>query len=147
MSAMCVAAVAVLISGCATTSETDTAPSSSSSPQSSETAEPTPSATATEEPRFTDAELAQTCIDATVSVFAPDVEFDIDATRIEHRIVEPEWLVLVPASTGGQIAESQCTIGGTPLAPVIEMSSGSIDPLPEEQIQRLIRGENEGGTE
>ncbi|WP_341957583.1 hypothetical protein [Microbacterium sp. LWH13-1.2] len=80
-------------------------------------------------------------------MFAPDVQFDIDATRIEHRIVEPEWLVLVPATTAGQVAESQCTIGGTPSAPVIEMSSGSIDPLPEEQIQRLIRGENEGGTE
>lgn len=144
---MCVAAAAVLISGCASASEPDTAPSPSSSPQTSETAEPAPSATASEEPRFTDAELAQTCIDATISVFASDVEFDIDATRIEHRIVDPEWLVLVPATTGGQVAESQCTIGGTPSAPVIEMSSGSIDPLPEEQIQRLIRGESEGGTE
>lgn len=81
----------------------------------------------------------------TASTFAGDVVFDIENTRIEHRNVEPEWLVLVPAKTAGLDAQSQCTIGGTPESPVIELSSGSIQPLPEEQIRNLIDGKNEGG--
>lgn len=94
---------------------------------------------------FTREQLAQTCIDATVSTFAADVRFDIANTRIERRAVSPEWLVIVPARTGGIDAHSLCTIGGTPSAPVMELSSGSLSELPEEQVQRLIRGENEGG--
>jgi hypothetical protein len=91
-------------------------------------------------------QLAQTCIDATRSAFASDVEFDIETVRIEERTVQPEWLVLVPARTAGGTGEAQCTIGGSPASPVVEMSSASLVPLPEEQVQNLIRGENEGGT-
>ncbi|WP_194420550.1 hypothetical protein [Microbacterium abyssi] len=96
-------------------------------------------------PAFTDNQLAQICIDVTTSVYDADVVFDPAAARIEKRTVTPEWLVLVPAQTNGYDGESVCTIGGSPADPDIEMSSGSIQPLPEEQIQRLIRGENEGG--
>lgn len=99
-----------------------------------------------ESAQFDAAQLAQTCIDATVSAFASDVEFDSDAVRIEERTVQPEWLVLVPARTAGGAGEAQCTIGGSPESPSVEMSSASLTPLPEEQIQNLIRGENEGGT-
>lgn len=94
---------------------------------------------------FTDSVLAQICIDATRSAFDVDVEFDPAGTRVEQRTVTPEWLVLVPARTLGYEAESVCTIGGTPADPDIGTSSASIEPLPEEQIQRLIRGEDEGG--
>ncbi|WP_314097860.1 hypothetical protein [Microbacterium foliorum] len=94
---------------------------------------------------FTRDELSQICIDATVSTFDAGVRFDAANTRIEHRSVTPEWLVIVPARTGDFDGRSLCTIGGTPSAPVLEMASGSISDLPEEQIQRLIRGENEGG--
>lgn len=74
--------------------------------------------------------------------------FDLDDARIERRTVTPEWLVLVPVqSSTFTNAQAQCTIGGTPSAPVIEMSSASLHPFPEEQVQNLIRGENEGGTE
>jgi hypothetical protein len=114
------------------------------------TAEPTPTAepSATPGPEFgafTFEQLAQICIDATVSTFAPDVVFDAPNTRIEQRIVAPEWLVIVPAATMGYQGQSVCTIGGTPDAPEMELGSGSIEQLPEEQIQNLIRGENEGG--
>lgn len=106
-----------------------------------------PSAPATGEEfgAFTRTELAQICIDATASTFAEDVRFDLAGTRVEHRTVTPEWLVIVPAQTGGLSGRSLCTIGGSPAAPVLELSAGSISELPEEQIQRLIRGENEGG--
>lgn len=105
-----------------------------------------PAPTSTSAPAFTEAELAQTCVDATSSAFGADVEFDIESTRIEERTVDPQWLVLVPAHTAGYDGEAQCTIGGSPEEPVIEMSTASINPLPEEQIQNLIVGENEGGT-
>lgn len=116
-------------------------------------AEPTPQSTPTTAPptapsgfgAFTADELVQICIDATISAFAPDVAFDAPNARIEHRSVSPEWLVLVPARTSGLDAQAQCTIGGSPSAPVLGMSSGSIQPLPEEQIQNLMRGDNEGG--
>lgn len=104
-----------------------------------------PPATDAEFGAFTRDELAQICVDATVSTFSSDVRFDLGNTRIEHRIVDPEWLVIVPAQTGGIDGRSLCTVGGTPSAPVLELSSGSISELSEEQIQRLIRGENEGG--
>ncbi|GGD62779.1 hypothetical protein [Microbacterium murale] len=96
-------------------------------------------------PAFTESELVQICIDATTSAYDPGVVFDAQGARIEKRTVPPEWLVLVPAQTNGYDGESVCTIGGSPADPDIEMASGSIQPLPEEQIQRLIRGENEGG--
>ncbi|MGN7964895.1 hypothetical protein ACTJKK_02335 [Microbacterium sp. 22179] len=94
---------------------------------------------------FTADELANICIDATSSAFAQDVQFDPGNTRIEQRNVEPEWLVLVPARTSGVDGEAQCTIGGSPETPEIELSSASVERLPEAQIQRLIDGENEGG--
>lgn len=94
---------------------------------------------------FTAAELAQICIDATLSAFPADVAFTVDETRIEKRSVSPEWLVLVPAQASGLEAQAQCTIGGSPSAPALGMSSASLEPLPEEQIENLIRGENEGG--
>ena len=114
------------------------------------TAEPTPSQSPVESPvpefgAFTAEQLTQICIDATVSTFGPDVVFDNENTRIEKRTVTPEWLVLVPAATMGYEAQSVCTIGGTPAEPKMELGSGSIERLPEEQIQNLIRGENEGG--
>lgn len=112
------------------------------------TAEPTPEPTASPAPEFgafTFEQLAQICIDATVSSYAPDVVFDTPNTRIEQRIVTPEWLVIVPAATMGYQGQSVCTIGGTPAEHQLELGSGSIEQLPEEQIQNLIRGENEGG--
>lgn len=148
-------AAGALLTACApepTTPEpTPTTPSPSPTATMTSSPEPAPSATAPSgaEPHspFTDAELAQVCIDATRSTFADDVEFGIADVRIEERTVEPRWLVILPARTGGIDAEAVCTIGGTPADPVIEMSSGSIEPLSEEQIQNLINGENEGGTE
>lgn len=119
-------------------------------PDPSPTADPTPTQTPTKAPEtpsaFTTSELVQICIDATTSAY-DDVEFDAAGARIEKRTVTPEWLVLVPAQTNGYDAESVCTIGGSPADPDIELSSASIQPLPEEQIQNLIRGENEGGTD
>jgi len=94
---------------------------------------------------FASEELAQICIDATLSAFPADVAFTIEDTRIEQRLVSPEWLVLVPAQASGLEAQAQCTIGGSPSAPELGMSSASLEPLPEEQIENLIRGENEGG--
>lgn len=125
-------------------------PTPTSSPSESPTVEPSPTAEPTETPApefgaFTFEQLAQICIDTTVSTFAPDVVFDVPNTRIEQRIVTPEWLVIVPAATMGYQGQSVCTIGGTPAEPQVELGSGSIEQLPEEQIQNLIRGENEGG--
>jgi hypothetical protein len=94
---------------------------------------------------FASEELAQICIDATLSAFPADVAFTIEDTRIEQRLDSPEWLVLVPAQASGLEAQAQCTIGGSPSAPELGMSSASLEPLPEEQIENLIRGENEGG--
>lgn len=118
------------------------------------TSEPSPSLQPTAQPTetpvpgygaFSFEDLTRTCVDVTISNYAPDVVFDTEGTRIEQRLVEPEWLVLVPVTTSGYEGQSVCTIGGTPADPQIELSSGSIEKLPEEQIQNLIRGENEGG--
>lgn len=109
-------------------------------------ANPAPTSTAQSDTDFSIDELSAICIDMTSSAFAEDVEFDAASTRVEQRDVDPEWLVLVPARTGDHDGEAQCTIGGTPDDPKVEMSAASIEPLPEDQIQRLIIGENEGGT-
>lgn len=161
--ARCVAASALAVvliggaSGCAalpsTSSPVPTSTASTPDPTPS-VAEPTtePSATpeSTQAPAddfggFASEELAQICIDATLSAFPADVAFTIEDTRIEQRLVSPEWLVLVPAQASGLEAQAQCTIGGSPSAPELGMSSASLEPLPEEQIENLIRGENEGG--
>lgn len=133
----------------------DAVPTSTSTPEpapsaSVPTGEPTPTDAPVESPApafgaFTAEQLTQICIDATVSTFAPDVVFDKENTRIEQRTVTPEWLVLVPAATMGYEGQSVCTIGGAPTEPQMELGSGSIERLPEEQVQNLIRGENEGG--
>lgn len=157
--------IAAVTAGCAgLPGSTGPAPTSSAtaspSPEAT-TAPPTPAPVATTdapvpEPAppadagygaFTHDELAQICIDATVSTFSSDVRFDVENTRIEQRTVTPEWLVIVPAQTVGIDGRSLCTIGGTPSAPELELASGSISEMPEEQIQRLIRGENEGGDQ
>ncbi|MFJ3471318.1 hypothetical protein ACIPJ1_00125 [Microbacterium maritypicum] len=147
-------ALTALVGALAATAGCAAAPTA---PTSTATATPTPDPTAsvpsTEAPpttgssfgAFTRDELTQICVDATASTFSADVQFDIESARIEHRTVDPEWLVIVPARTGGIDGQSLCTIGGTPSAPTLELSSGSITELPEDQIQRLIRGENEGG--
>ncbi|RKN68762.1 hypothetical protein [Microbacterium sp. CGR2] len=96
---------------------------------------------------FSDAQLVQACIDVTTGAFGATVDFDVDGARIEQRTADPDWLVLVPAAAEGFDGEAQCTIGGSPSAPVIGLSSASIEPLPEEQIQNLIAGKNEGGTQ
>ncbi|WEK62013.1 MAG: hypothetical protein P0Y60_04430 [Candidatus Microbacterium colombiense] len=146
---------AAALAGCApetnaaepSASPTATHESSTRSPEPSASTAP-PQTQAPETPAaFTEAELAQICIDATRSTYDPGVTFDAAGARIEKRTVTPEWLVLVPAQTNGYAGESVCTIGGSPSSPQVEMSSGSIQPLTEEQIQKLIRGENEGGTE
>lgn len=130
------------------TSTPDTTPTPT--PSETPTIEPSPTSEPTEPPApeygaFTFEQLAQICIDVTVSAYAPDVVFDAESTRIEMRTVAPQWLVLVPVTTSGYQGQSVCTIDGSPDDPQIELSSGSIEQLPEEQIQRLIRGENEGG--
>ncbi|CAH0135962.1 hypothetical protein SRABI98_00418 [Microbacterium sp. Bi98] len=153
-------AVVVLIggiSGCASlpgasspvpTSSAEPAPSAtqtgSETPTPTSTPTPTPTSSA-EFGEFSGEELAQICVDATLSAFPADVVFSAEKTRIEHRLVSPEWLVLVPAQASGLEAQAQCTIGGSAAAPQLGMSSASLEPLPEEQIQNLIRGENEGG--
>ncbi|WP_186307537.1 hypothetical protein [Microbacterium sp. 1.5R] len=141
--------------GCAATPDastpvpTSTATSPAPSPSATEPApssSPEPSETSSAEfGEFAGAELAQICIDATLSAFPAEVSFAPESTRIERREVTPEWLVLVPAQAAGLEAQAQCTIGGSPSAPELGMSSASLEPLPEEQIQNLIRGENEGG--
>lgn len=95
---------------------------------------------------FSAAELTSICVDATASAFAADVEFDTEHVRIEERAVDPRWLVLVPARTGQFNGEAQCTVGGEPASPDIEIANASIEKLPESQIQNLIVGDNEGGT-
>ncbi len=147
-------AVVIAVSGCAALPgatpvprSTATATPTTSAPTPAATTTPLPAPTPTTAPAYGDFsgdQLAQICVDETVSTFNPDVTFDLGRTRIERRTVTPEWLVIVPARTGGLDGRSLCTIGGTPASPVIEMASGSIDELPEAQIQRLIRGENEG---
>ncbi|WP_394194661.1 hypothetical protein [Microbacterium foliorum] len=163
--ARCVAASALIVflvggaSGCAaapgasgpvptsTASTPDPTPSTAQpTSEPSVASEPTPTPTASADfGGFASAQLAQICIDATLSAFPADVAFTIEDTRIEQRLVSPEWLVLVPAQASGLEAQAQCTIGGPPSAPELGMSSASLEPLPEEQIQNLIRGENEGG--
>lgn len=139
--------VGVTLAGCAASPES-TGGGASATPV--QTVTPTPEqTTAPVEPTmtpaaFTESELAQICIDATTSAFDPDVEFDASGVRVEQRTVTPEWLVLVPAQTMGYSGEAQCTIGGSPADPDVDMAAASIERLPEEQIQRLIRGENEG---
>lgn len=140
-----------IASGCAALSGgTSPAPTSTASvsPTVKATATPpTPSANPASPPEFgefTEEQLTRICVNKTVSTFNPDVTFDLGGTRIERRTVTPEWLVIVPARTGGLDGRSLCTIGGSPASPVVEMASGSLDELPEAQIQRLIRGENEG---
>ncbi|MEV8174593.1 hypothetical protein [Microbacterium sp. NPDC079176] len=161
--ARCVAASALVVflvggaSGCAAlpsaSSPVPTSTASTPDPSPS-AADPTPDPSASPEPTqapaddfggFASDELAQICIDATLSAFPADVAFTIEDTRIEKRSVTPEWLVLVPAQASGLEAQAQCTIGGSPSAPELGMSSASLEPLPEEQIENLIRGENEGG--
>ncbi|MFJ6428314.1 MULTISPECIES: hypothetical protein [Microbacterium] len=145
---------AVALAGCASGSTPSSAiPTSSSNPTPgpSATSEPTAAPTPTPSPssaefgEFTADELVTICIDATRSGFAGDVQFDSASSRIEHRNVSPDWLVLVPAQTAGFEGEAQCTIGGTPSSPDIGLSSASIERLPEDQIQKLIDGKNEGG--
>ncbi|MFJ4017581.1 hypothetical protein [Microbacterium sp. NPDC090014] len=161
--ARCVAASALVVflvggaSGCAAlpsaSSPVPTSTASTPDPSPS-AADPTPDPSVSPEPTatpsdgfggFESGELAQICIDATLSAFPADVAFTIEDTRIEKRSVAPEWLVLVPAQASGLEAQAQCTIGGSPSAPELGMSSASLEPLPEEQIENLIRGENEGG--
>lgn len=161
--ARCVAASALVVflvggaSGCAAlpgaSSPVPTSTASTPDPSPS-VADPSPEPSASPEPTqtppdgfdgFERGELAQICIDATLSAFPADVAFTIEDTRIEERSVTPEWLVLVPAQASGLEAQAQCTIGGSPAAPELGMSSASLEPLPEVQIENLIRGENEGG--
>jgi hypothetical protein len=161
--ARCVAASALAVvliggvSGCAvlpgasSPAPTSTATTPDPTPSVAEpTSEPSAAPEPTQTPAgdyggFAGAELAQICIDATLSAFPADVAFTIEDTRIEQRLVSPEWLVLVPAQASGLEAQAQCTIGGSPAAPELGLSSASLEPLPEEQIENLIRGENEGG--
>lgn len=104
-----------------------------------------PVSTATGYGDFSQEDLASICIDATSSAFEEGVAFDADRVRVEERAVDPQWLVLVPAHATGFAGEAQCTIGGTPASPEVEISNASIQPLPEAQIQNLIDGKNEGG--
>lgn len=139
----------VTLAGCAASPES-TGEGAGQTPAPEQTSTPTPAQTTapvepTESPAaFTESELAQICIDATTSAFDPDVEFDASGVRVEQRTVTPEWLVLVPALTLGYSGEAQCTIGGSPTDPEVDMAAASIERLPEEQIQKLIRGENQG---
>ena len=123
------------MAGCAAVAAPSSPPTSTASPS-------TAAADA-----FTDAELARACIDATASAFGDGVHYLSEQTRVEAREVEPEWLVLVPVDAGTFRGEAQCTVGGTPDELVVEMSTASTTPLPESQIENLIRGENEGGTQ
>lgn len=144
---------AVTLAGCAsgtaptsTMTPTDAVPSSSPAPSlATPSASSAPDSPAEGYGAFTAEGLVQICIDATRSAFADGTQFDTAGVRIERRTVEPEWLVLVPAQTSGLPGEAQCTIGGTPTNPDIGLSSASIERLPEEQIQKLIAGQNEGG--
>lgn len=106
---------------------------------------PIPTSSAAAYGDFSQADLVSICIDATSSAFAEETQFDEERVRVEERTVDPQWLVLVPVQASGFAGEAQCTIGGTPASPEIEISNASIEPLPEEQVQNLIAGKNEGG--
>jgi hypothetical protein len=91
---------------------------------------------------FTEGELRQICIDATRPQFDADVVYDDGNARIEKRTVSPEWLVLVPVQTNGYEGEAACTIGGSPSDPDLGMASASVQRLSEDEIQKIIRGED-----
>lgn len=137
------------VSGCTSApvaQETPTPAATSAPPET--TSEPAdPDAPDDNDGQFTNETLSRLCAEATTSAFGTEVDFAIDDARIEERTVEPRWLVLVPAHTTDYIGEAQCTIGGAPASPIVGMSSASLNPLPENQIQNLINGLNEGGTE
>lgn len=144
-----VLAVSFAATGCSSplAPQNDAPPTSTPEPSVSEVPDAESEAPDESEVQFTDATLAQICVEATTSAFDTDVTFAIEDTRVEERTVEPRWLVLVPVQTNGHAGEAQCTIGGSPDSPVVEMSTASITPLPEQQIENLINGQNEGGTE
>lgn len=142
-----VVAISFAVMGCASTPVPQSSAPPTSTPEPSESAVPDDDSEDDSEVQFTDEILAQICVDATTSAFDTDVAFAVEDTRVEERTVEPRWLVLVPAQTNGFDGEAQCTIGGSPVSPIVEMATASVTPLPEEQIENLVNGLNEGGTE
>lgn len=138
--------ITLAVTGC-TSAPVDQGPTPSPATSEPPATTSEPDAPDDDEDQFTDATLSQICIEATTSAFGTEIDFAIDDARIEERTVEPRWLVLVPAHASDYTGEAQCTIGGTPSSPIVEMSSASLNPLPENQIQNLINGLNEGGTD
>ncbi|MCK2035606.1 hypothetical protein KZC51_05580 [Microbacterium sp. SSW1-49] len=142
----------VALAGCApegaTSAPTPSAGQSSDTPAPTATPTVAESAEPTRKPQtpvaLTQGELLQICIDATTPQFDPDVRFDDTRARIEERTVSPEWLVLIPVQTNGYDGQAACTIGGSAADPDIGMASASIQVLSEEQIQKIIRGEDDG---
>ena len=149
--------IALTLTGCAPAPDGQLSPTPTTDPTSTSTPTSTPTSAPTSSPtsepddpdddQFTNETLSQICADATTSAFGTEVDFAIDDARIEERIVEPKWLVLVPAHTSDYTGEAQCTIGGTPASPIVGMASASLHPFLENQIQNLIKGLNEGGTD
>lgn len=138
-------ALAVVVSGCASEPPTETSSPSptparpTQTPTPTPTTQPSPTPTPTVE-EFTNDQLVTFCADQVRPVFDTDVQFDFPGARVERRNVEPPWLVLIPAQTLGYEAQAQCTIGGTPQAPVFELANGSLNPFSEQDIQDLIDG-------
>jgi hypothetical protein len=57
------------------------------------------------------------------------------AARVETRSVDPEWLVLFPASNANGPANVICILGGDPSNPEVVIVGETV-PLTEEEIQR-----------
>ncbi|MFE2772156.1 hypothetical protein [Microbacterium resistens] len=86
---------------------------------------------------FTPDTLAETCIEATRDSWEGDAILFPDDVRVEHRKVDPPYLVLVPGRWRSLEGISFCTIGGTPESPVIAARGASI-PFTEDEIARMI---------
>lgn len=142
-----------MLAGCAP--EGSAAAPSPSASEVSATPTPDPSASTppaspepTSEPEkpvgLTQGELLRICIETTTPQFDADARFDDTRARIEKRTVSPEWLVIIPVQTNGYNGQAVCTLGGTADAPDIGRATASIQQLSDEQIQKIIRGEDEG---
>lgn len=96
---------------------------------------PAPSSSAPMEPlaAMTSEQAATTCARLHTEG-VPSVTIDGPA-RVEARPVEPEWLVLFPASNANGAANVVCILGGDPADPEIVVVAETI-PLTEEEIER-----------
>lgn len=101
---------------------------------------------------FTPELLASLCVEQakTRGDDEADEVIRLDEARIERRVVDPPWLVIVPVTRpeGGDPHGlnlgtewlMMCTIGGTPEEPYFESWGGQLGPVTEEEVQVYIHG-------